>query len=152
SLHNGGLSLSFTPVSSGTTNQVQFKKIASSGDAIAASVWTQINLADLDEPPYESIHDVFGKVKKNQNAYLDHSLLDGLKPYKDSAVVFCTVLPDPDLPTSDQQNPVAPQWHVNYPPHDDLSSSALSYENFICLYDNQSPPDGDLNVHIQLRR
>jgi hypothetical protein len=152
SLHNGRLSLSFTPVSSGTTNQVQFKKIASSGDAFGASVWKQISLADLAEPPHDTIQKVFDQVKKNQNAFLDHSLHDGLKPYKDSAVVFCTAMPDPDLPTSDQQNPVAPQWHVNYPPHTDVSSSPTAYENFICLYSNQSPPDGDLNVHIQLER
>src|SRR5690349_20856775 len=77
---------------------------------------------------------------------------------KDSAVVFCTVQPDPDLPTSDQYNPFAPQnpvpspWHVNYPPHNDISSSYDAYGNFICLYDNQSPPDGDLIVYIQLER
>lgn len=152
SLHNGRLSLSFTPVSSGTTNRVQLKKIASSGDAFGASVWTKISLADLAEPPHYTIQEVFDKVKKNQNAYQDHSLHDSLKPYKDSAVVFCTAVPDPDLPTSVQQDPVAPQWHVNYPPHTDISSSSEAYGNFICLYDNQSPPDGDLNVHIQLER
>ncbi len=86
SLHNGRLSLSFTPVSSGTTNRVQFKKIASSGDAFGASVWTKISSADLPEPPHYKIQEVFDKVKKNQNAYLDHSLHDGLKPYKDSAL------------------------------------------------------------------
>ena len=110
----------------------QLKKTAESG-GFSASLWSQIAPPPVDK----SIHDVFDAVKKNQNAFRDHSLLDNLKNYKDHAVVFGTVLPDEfQLP-----------WHINYP-----SNAGRTYRDFICLDNNNSPPDGDLNIPFQIDR
>lgn len=71
---------------------------------------------------------------KNQNAWRDHSLLDNLKPAKVlPVVIFGQILTDKEAP------------HVNY-----RQASGRAYKDFICLDDNDSPPDGDLNFDIQV--
>ena len=87
-----------------------------------------------------NITEIFRLVKKNQNSdfpFPDHSLLDNLTPYRDHGVIFGKVVADP------VNRPV----HVNYRPDD-----GRQYQDFICLDDNQSPPDGDLNLEIQVDR
>ena len=111
---------------------IQLQKTADTG-GFGASLWSQ----STSPPADKSMHEVFDAVKKNQNAFRDHSLLDNLKNYKDHAVVFGTVLPDEfQLP-----------WHINYP-----SNAGRTYRDFICLDNNNSPPDGDLNIRFQIDR
>lgn len=143
-LNSGWLSLKFTTTAGGSP--IQLQKIASSGDGFGASVW-----GGTEDYPYYAgntgdpadLDGTFNDVYKNQNAIEDHSLLDNLKPYKDSAVVFCTVDLDKDLPP----DYTGPPWHVNYPP-----DVGRHYQDFICLYHNNSPPDGDLNIRIVIDR
>lgn len=100
----------------------------------SATTWT---VADLP-PASEDIFSVFDQVKKNQKAALDHSLLDNLKPCRSEAVViFGNVLADER----------GLSYHVNYP-----DNAGRAYADFICLYDNNSPPDGDLNFDVALDR
>ena len=88
-------------------------------------------------PAVPDIFTTFDRVKKNQNGFRDHTLLDSLKPAKPvAASVFGVMTPsgsDPDV------------MHVNYRTRD-----GRSYHDFICLDGNDSPPDGDIdfNIHI----
>src|SRR5204862_4626619 len=99
-------------------------------------------------------------VKKNQNAWRDHSLLDNLKPAKGKPVaIFGNIVPIPIpahivitsffpltyelIPASSDPDPL----HVNY-----RTRNGRSYNDFICLDDNDSPPDGDIDFNIQVDR
>lgn len=103
-------------------------------------------------PP--DIFSIFDLVKKNQNAFRDHSLLDNLKPAKPKPIAILgniipignvvisptfpyniTIVPDPD--------PVS----VGY-----LQNDGRFYQDFICLDGNDHPPDGDLNFDILVDR
>jgi hypothetical protein len=85
------------------------------------------------------IFKVFDLVKKNQNAYNDHSLLDNLKPAKTKpVVVFGNIVADAADPTP---------MHVNYPP-----TAGRGYNDFICLNGNDSPPDGDIDFNVAVDR
>jgi hypothetical protein len=119
-------------------------KVASSGDGFAESRWMQW-------PPFPAPYDIVGafeNIRKNDSTIMS----DNLKPYKDSAAVFCLVKPDPDFPDDPDPNspnhkrgvPNVPQWHLNYPP-----DVERSYKNFLCDVDGHQQ-DGDLNMHIQL--
>ena len=88
-------------------------------------------------PPDFNIVDLFNAVKKNQNAILDHSLLDNLRPAKRFATFFGNVVRD----TSPDRN-----VHLNYP----SGATGRGYRDFICLYNNESPPDGDLNISMDI--
>ena len=84
------------------------------------------------------IFTIFDDVKKNQNAWRDHSLLDNLKPAKSKPVAIFGKLAQ----TSDPD-----PMHVNYP-----ISKGRSYNDFICLDDNDSPPDGDIDFDLAVDR
>ena len=99
------------------------------------SVWQRV----APTPPPDDIFSIFDRVMKNQNAWRDHSLLDNLKPAKAKPVaIFGNLIrsgSDPDV------------MHVNYGTHD-----GRSYNDFICLDGNDSPPDGDIDFDIQVDR
>ena len=87
----------------------------------------------------DEIFSLFDKVKKNQNAIKDHSLLDNLKPAKALPVaIFGTLI-------QTGRDPVP--MHVNY-----YSSVGRGYNDFICLNGNDSPPDGDIDFDIAVDR
>ena len=102
------------------------------------------------------IYAVFALVKKNQNAWRDHSLLDNLKPAKSRPVAIfgnivqthfpdtIQVFPQPKLiPGAPDPDPM----HVNYPARADRC-----YATFICLNGNDSPPDGDIDFNLAVDR
>jgi hypothetical protein len=101
------------------------------------------------------IYAVFALVKKNQNAWRDHSLLDNLKPAKSRPVAIFGNIVQSHFPDSIQLNPLkiipgAPDpdpMHVNYPANADRC-----YASFICLNGNDSPPDGDIDFNIGVDR
>jgi hypothetical protein len=89
--------------------------------------------------PTIDIFRTFDQVKKNQNAWRDHSLLDNLKPAKGKPVAIMgrvtQAIGDPD------------PMHVNY-----WTTDGRSYNDFICLDNNDSPPDGDIDFNIIVDR
>ena len=90
-------------------------------------------------PPPEDIFTTFDKVKKNQNTWHDHSLLDNLKPAKSKPVaMFGTIVRD-----GDDLDPM----HVNYG-----TADGRTYQDFICLNNNDSPPDADIDFIIAVDR
>jgi hypothetical protein len=100
-----------------------------------ATTWTRTSPAAAPT----DIFTIFDEVKKNQNEWRDHSLLDNLKPAKDKPVaIFGSIVSDGSDP--------APM-HVNYP-----ANKGRSYNDFICLDNNDSPPDGDIDFNIQVDR
>ena len=101
-----------------------------------------------------NIFSIFNLVKKNQNAFRDHSLLDNLKPAKSKPVVVFGNLLQYQSPVDilgkisyvpDPADPAA--MHVNYHPTD-----CREYTGFICLDGNNSPPDGDIDFDITVDR
>lgn len=121
SLQNGTLTLSIS-------NALIRRQTQTGG--FGATQWTPIRPA----PPPDDIFDIFNNVKKNQNAFDDHSLLDNLKPAKAKPVaIFGTIT---------QTTDPAPM-HVNY-----SASWGRSYNEFICLDNNDSPPDGDIDFDM----
>ncbi len=125
-LQNGTLTLN---VSNG-----QIQRAAVTG-GFGASQWNRTSPA----PPPADIFSIFDQVKKNQNAWRDHSLLDNLKPAKDRPVaIFGSIVKAPDD---------ADPMHVNY-----SARNGRSYHDFICLDGNDSPPDGDIDFNIQVDR
>lgn len=131
-LNTGRLTLQFTPFAYPT----RLSKIASSGDGFEESTWG----LQHPFPNSDTIDGIFTGIHKNDGSSLERNL----KPYKDSAAVFCLVMPDPDFPDDKRGNPNIPQWHLNYPTGVDRS-----FEHFLCHVDGNSY-DGDLNMHIQL--
>jgi len=101
----------------------------------------------------KDIFAVFNLVKKNQNAWRDHSLLDNLKPAKNKPVVIFGNIVQTQYPghlEGFQWIPGPPDpdpMHVNYRTYDDRC-----YDTFICLDGNDSPPDGDIDFNIQVDR
>jgi hypothetical protein len=99
------------------------------------TVWQRI----VPAPPPEDIFEIFDRVMKNQNAWRDHSLLDNLKPAKGKPVaIFGTIT---------RSGADLDPMHVNYGTRD-----GRSYNDFICLDDNDSSPDGDINFDLQVDR
>jgi len=98
---------------------------------------------------------VFDLVKKNQNAWRDHSLLDNLKPAKSRPVAIFGNIVQTHFPDTLQLSPLkiipgAPDpdpMHVNYP-----ATADRCYATFICLNGNDSPPDGDIDFNISVDR
>jgi hypothetical protein len=113
----------------------ELSRISSSG-GFSGSRWQKS--ASVPNQPELSIRGVFDLVKKNQNATLDHSLLDNLRPAKRFATFFGNVVLDP---TPDRN------VHLNYP-----AGAGRNYGDFICLNNNDSPPDGDLNIAVAIDR
>ena len=127
------------------------------------SVWQRTGPELL--PP--DIFTTFDRVKKNQREWRDHSLLDNLKPAKQKPVaIFGTIVPIPLPPYQTwvyEPDPLTGVWglqyvwvsggfdpdpmHVNYRTRD-----GRSYDDFICLDNNDSPPDGDIDFNIQVDR
>jgi hypothetical protein len=125
-LNSGTLSL--------TVSQNQIQRTAASG-GFGATSWSKTN----PDPAPDDIFNTFDKVKKNQNAWHDHSLLDNLKPAKSKPVaIFGTIVHE-----GDDLDPM----HVNY-----LTSFGRSYHDFICLNGNDSPPDADIDFGIAVDR
>ena len=99
------------------------------------------------------IYPVFCLVKKNQNAFRDHSLLDNLKPAKAKPVViFGNIIQAryalqfiPYPPWFKLGDPDLDPMHVNYP-----ATADRSYGTFICLGDGTN--DGDIDFNIQVDR
>jgi hypothetical protein len=91
----------------------QIRRQAATG-GFGATQWIRTTPA----PPPADIFAIFDRVKKNQNAWRDHSLLDNLKPAKDKPVVIFGNITreDDDLDS----------MHVNYGTHD-----GRSYNDFI---------------------
>jgi len=105
------------------------------------------------------IFTIFDRVKKNQKAWRDHSLLDNLKPAKSKPVaVFGRIIPIPVdghwvrvsgasgfrevwIPAHLDPDPV----HVNY-----LTRNGRSYHDFICLENKDE--DGDIDFQIRVDR
>lgn len=102
--------------------------------AYRAVSWERVNW----NIPQLDVFTLFDYVKKNQNAFDDHSLLDNLKPIKSKAVsMFGTIYkPSNDPYTVKLAYPVS-----NY----------RSYDNFICL-GGKGPPDGDLTFDMHVDR
>lgn len=102
--------------------------------AYRAVSWERVNW----NIPQLDVFTLFDYVKKNQNGFRDHSLLDNLKPVKSKAVsMFGTIY----TPSNDPYT-----VKVAYP-----VSNYRSYDNFICL-DNKGPPDGDLTFDMHVDR
>ena len=101
------------------------------------------------------IYAVFDLVKKNQNAFRDHSLLDNLKPAKSKPVAIFGNIVQSHYPDTIQFSPpkIIPgppdpdPMHVNYPANADRC-----YASFICLNGNDSPPDGDIDFNVAVDR
>ncbi|MFY9558660.1 MAG: hypothetical protein WAQ52_00360 [Terriglobales bacterium] len=146
-LHSGTLTLGISG------NQIQ-RQAATGG--FGATVWNRTGPA---LPPTD-IFSIFDRVKKNQNAWRDHSLLDNLKPAKGKPVaILGNIVPIPIppqivitnwfpltyqvIPASSDPDPM----HVNY-----RTRNGRSYNDFICLDDNDSPPDGDIDFNLQVDR
>jgi len=125
SLQNGTLTLT-------VSNNLIQRQAATGG--FGATQWTRTG------PPAapDDIFNTFDKVKKNQNAWHDHSLLDNLKPAKAKAVAIFGAITQTTDP-----NPM----HVNY-----STSDGRGYNDFICLNGNDSPPDGDIDFDIAVDR
>ena len=122
-----------------------------------ATVWQRTSSA----PSGRDIFTTFDRVKKNQKAWRDHSLLDNLKPAKSKPVaILGRIVPEPIdgqwvhvdgasgirytwIPAHLDPDPV----HVGYRKHD-----GRSYQDFICLDHNDSPPDGDIGLEIRVNR
>lgn len=117
-----------------SASNTEIRRQAETG-GFASTVWQRIVPASAPD----DIFGIFDRVMKNQNAWRDHSLLDNLKPAKAKPVViFGNIIrsgSDPD------------PMHVNYGTHD-----GRSYNDFICLDGNDSPPDGDIDFDIQVDR
>ena len=125
-LQNGTLTLSLS-------NGLIQRQAVTGG--FGATQWNRIDPA----PPPADIFTLFDQVKKNQNAWRDHSLLDNLKPAKSKPVaIFGTITQAPSDPDP---------MHVNYPTY-----YGRSYNDFICMRDNDSPPDGDIDFNIHVDR
>jgi len=153
-LNSGTLTLAVS------TNSIQRQ---SETGGFGASSWTRIaHVAPApDIPPViasligTDIFAVFDLVKKNQNAWRDHSLLDNLKPAKSKPVAIFGNIVQTHFPDTLQLFPLkiipgAPDpdpMHVNYPANADRS-----YATFICLNGNDSPPDGDIDFNISVDR
>ncbi|MFN8475243.1 MAG: choice-of-anchor D domain-containing protein [Anaerolineae bacterium] len=127
--HNAG-TLTLAVHTDAAGNVTGLSRTAVTG-GFGGSSWT---FASAARPPAPEIFHVFDQVMKNQNAWRDHSLLDNLKPAKFlTAVIFGQVLADKEAP------------HINY-----RQASGRTYKDFICLDNNDSPPDGDLNFDLQV--
>jgi hypothetical protein len=127
--------------------------VQSATGGFAATAWTR---AILNPPPPNllvalegigfdpgEIFSIFNQVKKNQNAFRDHSLLDNLKPAKSKpVVVFGNIVPAPP----------GPDVTVGYYPTTGNPSAGRGYNDFICLDGNDSPPDGDIDFNIAVDR
>jgi hypothetical protein len=97
-------------------------------------------------PPLD-VFSLFNEVKKNQNAWDDHSLLDNLKPAKTMPVSILGRITN--QPNSSSPNGIDPYViKMAYPP----PPAGTTYNDFICLDGNNSPPDGDLNFDIHVDR
>jgi len=124
SLNSGTLNLS-------ATNQ-QIHRQAATG-SFAATSWARTSSAT----PPPDIFDTFNAVKKNQNEIRDHSLLDNLKPAKSKPVMmFGNITQQEDDPDP---------MHVGYG-----ATNGRTYHDFICLDNNDSPPDGDIDFAISI--
>ncbi len=134
-------------------NQLQLQ---TSTGGFGASLWERTGPARLPT----DIFTIFDRVKKNQNAWRDHSLLDNLKPAKGKPVaIFGNIVPSlipPKIvitssfpltyvviPASSDPDPM----HVNYG-----KGNGRGYNDFICLDGNDSPPDGDIDFNILVDR
>lgn len=131
-LNSGTLTLSVS------ANQISRQSVTG---GLGATIWNRsspIPPAGVTSIFNNDIFTIFDDVKKNQNAWRDHSLLDNLKPAKSKPVAIfgnLTQTSDPD------------PMHVNYP-----ISQGRSYNDFICLDDNDSPPDGDIDFDLAVDR
>jgi hypothetical protein len=96
-------------------------------------------------PPPADIFSIFERAKKNQNALRDHSLLDNLKPAKAKPVaIFGNITrEDPNVDPPTNLDPMHVNYHTYY---------GRSYNDFICLNNNDSPPDGDIDFGIEVER
>ena len=117
---------------------------AAAPGAYRATSWERVPFTLA--PPLD-VFTLFDRVKKNQNAYLDHSLLDNLKPAKSKPVSVLGRI------TNSLRGPSAPYGtdpyviKMAYPP-----TAGRTYNDFICLDGNNSPPDGDLTFTIHVDR
>ncbi len=105
--------------------------------AYRAVSWERVNW----NIPQLDVFTLFGLVKKNQNAFDDHSLLDNLKPVKSKAVsMFGRIYtPSTDVYPVKLAYPITDQYQ-------------RTYNDFICLDNNDSPPDGDLTFDMHVDR
>jgi len=125
-LNSGTLALS--------ASNTEIRRQAETG-GFGPAVWNRI----APPSPPDDIFGIFDQVMKNQNAWRDHSLLDNLKPAKGKPVaIFGNI-----TRSGSDLDPM----HVNYGTHD-----GRSYNDFICLDGNDSPPDGDIDFDIQVDR
>src|SRR5262249_57598389 len=144
-----GGSVRWGSVSRDVGTNVLHRRSATGG--FGATVWQRTSLATSSR----DIFTTFDRVKKNQKAWRDHSLLDNLKPAKGKPVavigrVVLQLIPQPGnagfsppMPPLMDPDPA----HVNY-----RTGNGRSYHDFICLDNNDSPPDGDLNFQIRVNR
>jgi hypothetical protein len=126
-----------------TVNGNELESAAVPG-AYRATSWER---ATFTFPPPLDVFTLFNEVMKNQNAWRDHSLLDNLKPAKSKPVSVLGRITN--SPTS-QSLPYGTDPYVirmAYPP-----TAGRTYNDFICLDGNNSPPDGDLTFDIHVDR
>jgi hypothetical protein len=119
-----------------------------------AESWERIQLSTSQV----DVFTLFNRVKKNQNAWEDHSLLDNLYPVKSTPVSILghiTNTPVPGrlvglqyLPPTIDPYPV----RVGYPLTECKSTAGRTYHDFICLDNNDNPPDGDLDFDMHVDR
>jgi hypothetical protein len=136
--------------------------------AYRATSWERLalNLPQLD------VVTILDTVKKNQNAHDDHTLGDNLYAVKSKPVSVLGYITDTPIPghwvyyvcgvgfsgLTFCQTYVPPTTdpypiRVGYPTADeDPTVSKRSYQDFICLNGNDSPPDGDLDFNIHVDR
>jgi hypothetical protein len=142
-----------------TNPDAQMSIVTATGD-FSATAW---NRAPVDPPPpplltelgaffpYLDIGDIFSifnLVKKNQNSWYDHSLLDNLKPAKSKpVVVFGNVISNPaGCSTPPGLDVTVGYWPQTGTPHIDRT-----YHDFIC-FNGGNKPDGDIDFNIVVDR
>jgi len=141
-----GQMLGYGPLTLTWSQANELQSIAAPG-AYRATSWKRFGY--YLPPP--DLFGIFQEVMKNQKAWDDHSLLDNLKPAKSD---FVSILGRITNQTTSSSPPYGTDPYVikmAYPPNNGASSDVgQAYSDFICLDQNDSPPDGDLtfDVHI----
>ena len=138
-LQNGTLTLS-------VSNNLISRQSATGG--FGATRWTRTS-----SPSPEDIFTIFSAVKKNQDEWRDHSLLDNLKPAKAKPVAIFGTISQKSMKNTDPD-----PMHVNY-----LTTYQRHYDDFICLardficilgacFNIGGTPDGDIDFDMVVDR
>jgi hypothetical protein len=131
-----------------TWNQVNELESVAAPGAYRATSWKRFGY--YLPPP--DVFAIFQDVMKNQKAWDDHSLLDNLKPAKSDFVSILGRITN--QPTSSNPPYGTDPYVIKmaYPPDTTAAppNAGRTYHDFICLDQNDSPPDGDLTFDIHI--